>query len=261
MPAGPDSPLADAARLLAGARRGVAFTGAGVSAESGITTFRGEGGLWTKYDPVQTASLAGFLADPAVYWRVSRDRWQTYRRAEPNPAHLALAALEASGHLTAIVTQNTDGLHRRAGSRHIVELHGEGGRVRCLSCGSEEPRAEVQARLSSELPPLCRRCGGRHLKPTVVFFGEGLPAAALSAAIELAGTCDLLLIVGSSLTVNPAAMLPDLALRRGVPVLIVNPEPTPLDSRADAVLSGPAGLILPELMRLVTASGDSSPVL
>ncbi len=261
MRAAPDPPLAQAAGLLARSRRGLAFTGAGVSAESGISTFRGEGGLWSKYDPVQTASLAGFLADPAVYWRVSQDRWQTYRRAEPNPAHLALAGLEATGHLTAVVTQNTDGLHRRAGSRHIVELHGEGGRVRCLDCGAEEPRAEVQARLSTELPPLCRRCDGRHLKPTVVFFGEGLPAAALSAAIELASSCDLLLIVGTSLTVSPAATLPALAVRRGVPVVMVNPEPTPLDSWADAVLRGPAGTILPALTRLVRGRGDSSPVL
>ncbi len=252
--------MAQAAALIARGRRGLAFTGAGVSAESGISTFRGSGGLWTKYDPVQTASLAGFLADPAVYWRVSQERWRTYRRADPNPAHVALAALETMGHLTAIVTQNTDGLHRRAGSRRIVELHGEGGRVRCLDCGTEEPRAEVQARLSSELPPLCRRCGGRHLKPAVVFFGEGVPAAVLSAATELAGSCDLLLIVGSSLTVNPAATLPTLALRRGVPVVTVNPEPTPLDGWADAVLRGPAGAILPELVRLVIAAGASPPL-
>ena len=125
-----------AAELLATARQGLALTGAGVSAESGIPTFRGEGGLWTKYDPVKVSSIESFLADPAAYWRVSKERGSIALAARPNPGHEALAAMEAAGRLAAIVTQNTDGLHQDSGSTHVIELHGSGRMVQCLECGS-----------------------------------------------------------------------------------------------------------------------------
>jgi NAD-dependent deacetylase len=243
--------LERAARLLAAARRGVAFTGAGASAESGIRTFRGQDGLWKKYDPVRTASIEYFLRDPTAYWKVSRERWPAYQHARPNAGHRALAALEASGHLTAVITQNTDGLHRQAGTRRLIELHGSGGSVRCLDCGATEPRPEVQARLEVEMPPICATCGGNHLKPTVVFFGEGLPPEALEDAFTLAGECDLMLVVGSSLVVFPAADVPRVAVESGAPLVIVNDEPTPLDEEAAVVLRGRAGEVLPELLGLV----------
>jgi NAD-dependent deacetylase len=242
--------LAEAARLLGAARRGVAFTGAGVSAESGIRTFRGQDGLWKQYDPIKTSTLSYFLQDPAYYWGVSKERWRTYREARPNAGHLALAGLEAEGHLAGVVTQNTDGLHREAGSRRLVELHGNGRSVRCLDCGATEPRAEVQGRLEVELPPHCRTCGGIHIKPAVVFFGEPLPSGAIAEAVELASQCDLMLVVGSSLAVRPAADIPLIAVRQGAPLLVLNDEPTPLDELATVVLRGRSGEILPELRHL-----------
>src|ERR1700686_3297445 len=129
-----------AAELLASARSGLALTGAGVSAESGIPTFRGEGGLWTRYDPVKVASIEYFMADPSAYWTVSKDRGRVALAARPNPGHHALAALEASGHLVAVGTQNTDGLHQDSGSRTVIEVHGSSRTVQCLACGNQEPR-------------------------------------------------------------------------------------------------------------------------
>src|SRR5438874_6018483 len=169
-----------AAALLAEASSALALTGAGVSAESGIPTFRGEGGLWTKYDPVKVSSIDSFLADPASYWRVSKERGNVALAAKPNPGHQALAAMEAAGRLVAVITQNTDGLHQASGSRRVIELHGSGRTVECLECGAREMRGEVQARLDVEMPPRCRSCGGARLKPTVVLFGEPMPVDAVS---------------------------------------------------------------------------------
>jgi NAD-dependent deacetylase len=242
--------LARAAELVAAARRGVAFTGAGVSAESGIRTFRGQGGLWRQYDPFKVASIEGFRRDPSVYWGVASQGWKLFREARPNPGHLALAALEEAGHLAGVVTQNTDGLHRDAGSRKLVELHGNGRTVRCLDCGATEPRADVQARLERELPPRCLVCHGTHVKPDVVFFGEALPSAAMMEAFRMARECDLMLVVGSSLQVYPAADVPEVAAERNVPVVIVNDEPTPLDVAATVVVRGRSGEALPGIARL-----------
>ena len=238
-----------AAALVGQARRGVAFTGAGVSAESGIRTFRGENGLWKQYDPVKTSTLSHFLEDPGYYWQVSKERWQTYRQARPNPGHYALAEMEAEGRLAGVITQNTDGLHLEAGTKHLVELHGNGRTVRCLDCGATEPRAEVQARLQVEMPPRCLTCGSIHVKPAVVFFGEPLPSGAMGEAARLSMECDLMIVVGSSLVVRPAADLPVLAVRVGAPLIIVNDEPTPLDEAAQVVLRGRSGEILPEMLR------------
>jgi NAD-dependent deacetylase len=245
--------LTRAAELVAAARRGVAFTGAGVSAESGIRTFRGQDGLWRQYDPYRVASIEGFRRDPAVYWGVAREGWRMFGQARPNPGHLALAALEEAGHLAGVVTQNTDGLHRDAGTRKLIELHGNGRMVRCLDCGGTEPRADVQARLDQELPPHCRVCGGMHVKPDVVFFGEALPSSAMMEAFRMARECDLMLVVGSSLQVYPAADVPEVAADRGVSLVIVNDEPTPLDVAATVVVRGRSGEALPEIARLATS--------
>ncbi|MDR0358641.1 MAG: NAD-dependent protein deacylase, partial [bacterium] len=150
------SRLGEAAELVAAAARGVAFTGAGVSAESGIRTFRGQDGLWKEYDPYKVSSIEYFKQDPSYYWSVSRLRWPSFVDARPNPAHYALAAMEEAGHLAGVVTQNTDGLHADAGTGRLIELHGTGRLVRCLDCGAEEPRQDVQDRLDEELPPRCR---------------------------------------------------------------------------------------------------------
>src|ERR1700674_1192644 len=175
-----------AADLLSAARNGLALTGAGVSAESGIPTFRGEGGVWTRYDPVKVASIDRFLEDPSAYWTVAKERGSVALAARPNPGHYALTALEAAGLLAAIVTQNTDGLHQESGSRRVIEVHGSGRTVECLDCGAREPRAEVQASLDVELPPRCKVCGGGRLKPTVVLFGEPMPTLAVQEAFDLA---------------------------------------------------------------------------
>ena len=241
--------VARAAQLLAGARHGVAVTGAGVSAESGIPTFRGQGGLWTRYDPVKVSSIDTFLADPAAYWQVSRERGRVALAAKPNPGHIAIAALEAAGHIEAVITQNTDGLHQAAGSRLVVELHGSGRTVECLTCGRTESRADVQERLDREMPPRCRHCGGTVLKPTVVLFGEPMPARAVQQAFDLAAAADVMLVVGSSLVVFPAAEVPLVALRAGAKVIVVNAETTPIDRYAEVVIHGRAGEVLPEIVR------------
>jgi NAD-dependent deacetylase len=240
-----------AAELIRNARRCVALTGAGISAESGIPTFRGEGGLWRQYDPVKVASIEYFMADPSEYWKVSKSRGSVALAARPNSGHRALAALEASGLLLAVATQNTDGLHQDAGSRNVIELHGSGRTVQCLDCGNREARSLVQARLEVEMPPRCPRCGGLFLKPTVVLFGEPLPQPAIQQAIAFAREADVMLVVGSSLVVYPAADLPLVALRSGAKLIIVNAEPTPFDETAAVVLHGKSGEILPEIVNLI----------
>jgi NAD-dependent deacetylase len=240
-----------AAELIGGARRGLALTGAGVSAESGIPTFRGEGGLWTRYDPVKVASIEYFMTDPGAYWSVSKDRGGVALAARPNPGHHALAALEASGRLVAVVTQNTDGLHQDSGSHTVIEVHGSSRTVQCLDCGNREPRGEVQARLDMEMPPLCRLCGGSFLKPTVVLFGEPLPQAAIQQAFALARQADVMLVVGSSLVVHPAADIPLVAVRSGAQLIVINAEPTPFDELAAVVIRGKSGEVLPEIVELI----------
>jgi NAD-dependent deacetylase len=242
-----------AAELLSTARNGVAFTGAGASAESGIPTFRGAGGLWTKYDPIKVSSIDSFLQDPSAYWAVSRERGATAIAARPNPGHFALAALEAAGKVVAIVTQNTDGLHQDSGCRHVIELHGSSRTVRCLDCGIRESRAVVQARLAVQMPPICKSCGGTFLKPTVVLFGEPLPAAAVQEAFALARDSDVMLVVGSSLVVQPAAGIPLAAARSGATLIIINAEPTPLDALAEVVIHGRAGEVLPKILSVINA--------
>ncbi len=242
-----------AAELIGAARHGLVMTGAGVSAESGIPTFRGEGGLWTRYDPVKVASIEYFMADPSAYWTVAKDRGRVALAARPNPGHHALAALEASGHLVAVVTQNTDGLHQDSGSRTVIEVHGSSRTVECLGCGNREPRSEVQARLDMEMPPRCKVCGGTFLKPTVVLFGEPLPQEAIQQALALARQADVMLVVGSSLVVRPAADIPLVAVRSGAQLIVINAEPTPFDALATVVIRGKSGEVLPQIVELIGA--------
>ena len=252
MTAGLETQVERAAALLSEARSAIAFTGAGISAESGIPVYRGDGGLWTKFDPYKVAHIETFMNDPAQYWSYSRDHRRT--NAEPNPAHRALVDLERQGHLSAILTQNTDGLHQKAGSRHVVELHGTSHFVICLDCERRFPRAEIDAINREHCPPSCPACAGRYLKPTVVLFGEGLPPEALDEAQALAVEADVVLIVGSSLQVYPAAGIPRLAREHGAELCIVNAEPTPFDRMAAVVVQGKAGQILPDIVGRIAAS-------
>jgi NAD-dependent deacetylase len=239
-----------AASLVAAARRIVAFTGAGISAESGIPTYRGEGGLWTEYDPDKYASIEYFRREPSYYWRFFRDvRYRLLAAAEPNAGHLALAELERRGKLDGVITQNIDGLHRKAGSRRVIELHGNTRVIDCLSCGAEYGFETVHEQVQTELPPRCRACGGS-LKPRVVFFGEALPAGAMGEATAAVAACDLLLVVGSTLRVQPAATLPLIARQVGARVVIVNVGPTALDEVADVCVDGKAGDVLPRLVEV-----------
>ena len=238
-----------AASLLRQSRSAVAFTGAGISAESGIPVYRGEGGLWTKFDPYKVAHIDTFRRDPAQYWSYSLQHRRT--DAQPNPAHKALAGLEGQGRLAGVITQNTDGLHQKAGSRTVVELHGSSHAVVCLDCDHRFPRGDIDRLNLEQCPPHCPSCGGPFLKPTVVMFGESLPSDALLAAQSLAVAADLMLIVGSSLQVYPAAGIPRLARESGAKLCIINAEPTPFDDMADVVMHGKAGEILPEIVARV----------
>jgi NAD-dependent deacetylase len=238
----------------------VALTGAGISAESGIPTFRGAGGLWTQYDPIKVASIETFMADPGAYWSVARERGPAILAAEPNAGHYALAGLQQAGHLAAVVTQNTDGLHQDAGTARVIELHGSGRTVQCLDCGTREARRDVQQRLEVQMPPRCRICGSVFMKPTVVLFGEPMPAGAVAEAKVLAESADLMLVVGSSLLVYPAAEIPLIAVRTGAPMIVVNAEPTPFDDLAAVVIYGQAGKVLPEIAyRVLNPDGPPQP--
>lgn len=226
------------------ARRIVVLTGAGVSAESGVPTFRdAQTGLWAQYDPAQLATPEAFRSDPELVWG-----WYLWRReltckAEPNPGHESLARLQDLVDELVLVTQNVDGLHARAGSRDVIELHGNIMRTVCFRCGSESDR-EVD--LATGVPT-CDACDGP-LRPDVVWFGEPLPMDALTRAGEAARTADLFLSVGTSSLVYPAAGLPYEALTAGVPVVEVNPAPTALSARATWTLRGPSGTVLPRLV-------------
>ncbi|MDJ0761629.1 MAG: NAD-dependent deacylase [Myxococcota bacterium] len=242
-----NSDIEKASQLVAAASSIVAFTGAGISAESGIPTYRGAGGLWTEYDPAKYANIDYFLADPAYYWRFFKEvRYPALIAAKPNRAHLAIAELEAKGQLRAVITQNIDGLHGEAGSKNIIELHGNTRKIGCLDCDADYGITEVYDRLEQALPPPCPSCGGR-LKPRVVFFGESLPAGAMENAALAASECDLLLVVGSTLEVYPAASLPGIAKQNGANVIIVNVGQTALDHLADIRIDAKAGEVLSQI--------------
>jgi NAD-dependent deacetylase len=231
------------ARLIRANQPCVVLTGAGISTESGIPDFRSPTGIWAEFDPSEYASLPAFRADPAKVWRFYKPRIAMLTEAEPNSAHLALAALERGGLVEAVVTQNIDLLHERAGSRKLVEVHGSIRTATCPACGSSYQRDTVVAKLESVDAPACDSCGAI-LKPDVVFFGEVLPPAAIERAFELARRARLLLVVGSSLEVHPVAALPEETLMAGGRVAIVNKGPTPYDRRAELKVEENAGEIL-----------------
>jgi NAD-dependent deacetylase len=228
----------------------VALTGAGISVPSGIPDFRTPGtGLWENVNPMEVAHIDAFRRDPEHFWRFYGDRFATLRDKQPNGAHLALVELERRGHLDAVLTQNIDMLHRKAGTRELVEMHGTIAHSSCLECGATYELEEARARLAADgAVPRCD-CGCP-LKPDVVLFGELLPVEAMQRAAALAAGADLLLCVGSSLEVYPVAGLPALTLRGGGRVAIVTQGPTPLDGDAEVKLDGD---VVAELQALVAA--------
>ncbi len=241
--------VARAASLIDGSRLTVALTGAGISTPSGIPDFRSPGaGLWEEADPMEVASLAGFRRNPQAFYAWIRPLARTMMQAQPNPAHTALAELEASGRLAAVITQNIDLLHSRAGSRHVLEIHGHIREATCQRCRQAQPAGPLLERFVEDgRTPHCAECGGV-LKPNVVLFGEELPAALLVEAQRLARRCDLMLVAGSSLEVAPAGDLPALALAAGARLLIINREPTPYDAEADLVIHADVAEALPSLV-------------
>lgn len=236
----------DLIELLRGASRIAALTGAGVSAESGIPTFRdAQIGLWARYRPEDLATPEAFQRNPSLVWD-----WYAWRRglvaeAQPNPAHKALARIEKQVPAFTLITQNVDGLHRRTGSEKVLELHGSLQRVKCFAEGTP-----VAAWDESEHPPRCPNCGA-WLRPDVVWFGESLPQKIMQAADQAARTCEVFFSIGTSSIVEPAASLPWIALRQGAAVIEINPNPTPLTSAATMALQGKAGELLPALAEAV----------
>jgi NAD-dependent deacetylase len=233
---------AEAAARLREAHRVLVLTGAGVSAESGVPTFRGPEGLWRSFRPEDLATPEAFARDPRLVWE-----WYAWRREKvaacaPNAAHRALVALEARAPQFLLATQNVDGLHALAGSRRLVELHGSLWRVRCTGCGEAAARRDDLG----PLPPSCP-CGSV-LRPDVVWFGETLPPEALQRAFTAAREAEVVLVVGTSSLVHPAAAIPEAALFAGAYVIEVNPEPTPLSGRASVSLRGRAAEVVPWLV-------------
>ncbi len=246
-----EEPAARLARRIAHASRIVAFTGAGVSTESGIPDFRSPGGVWDRFAPIE---FQAFLADPEARretWRRGLHTYPVVAAAEPNAAHLALVELERDGKLSAVITQNIDGLHQRAGHspEQVIELHGNAHGVRCLGCGAWSSRDAVHRRvLEGDDEPVCRACGGL-LKPTSVSFGEPMPWDEVRRAERAACASDLLLVIGSSLVVYPAAAIPRGAVQTGVPMAILNATETPLDGLAGVVVRGRAAELLPAIVQ------------
>jgi len=242
------SDLERAAQWIAAAAEGslVISTGAGVSRESGIPTFREAGeGFWQKYSPEQLATEEGFLSDPALVWNWYAWRRRMVRQCEPNPGHYALAELERCLPGTVTVTQNVDGLHQRAGSSRVLELHGSIERVRCFDfCSVYENWQDGPEQV--EEPPRCPKCGA-YLRPDIVWFGEQLPEQEIDEAFRAAERCRVMLVVGTSGLVQPAASLPWVARRCGARVVEVNPQPSEISQTADILLSGPGGEVLPRL--------------
>ena len=237
--------------LVAGASRIVGFTGAGISTESGIPDFRSQNGLWRQHSIPDLQEFAASEEARAGFWRLALDLWPTVRDAQPNAGHHAFVELHRQGRLDVVITQNIDGLHQRSGlpADKVLELHGAATETVCLTCGDRTEADEAYRRVKEgEQAPRCHRCG-EPLKPDVILFGEDLPPGVMERAEAAARRCDLLLAVGSSLEVQPAAKLPCVARDAGAHLVVVNRDDGPLDDVADAVLHDEIGAALPALVR------------
>jgi NAD-dependent deacetylase len=247
--------LDEAARLMARSRHTIALTGAGISVDSNIPAFRGAQGLWDRYDPMEYAHIGAFRANPERVWGMLRELGAIIEGSEPNAGHHALCRLEAMGRLHAVITQNVDGLHRRAGSRRVIEFHGSGDRLVCLAGHGPFERSET---VIEATPPTCGVCG-TVLKPDVVFYGEPIPQHAVLAAQKEVRRADLVLVLGTSAEVAPASDIPAAAKDRGASVIEINLEPTRLTgSVTDVSLLGSTTTILPKLVDILERSPSAS---
>ena len=235
-----------AAELLLNSKSAVALTGAGVSTESGIPDFRGEGGIWEKYKADIYGNIEGFLKDPSKFWEMAEKVAPTLFTAEPNLGHIALAELENMDIFKGIITQNIDSLHQKAGAVLVYEVHGNVNRFNCFGCKASYEKKQVLRKLKKEkdYPPRCDVCTAP-LKPSVVLFGEALPTFEIYQSQALSQKADVMLIAGSSLTVSPVCNLPILTLSGGGKLIIVNDKPTHLDAKAEIVIQNKTGIILP----------------
>lgn len=233
-----------AAELIKTRKRCVALTGAGVSVESGIPPFRSKGGLWEKYDPTVYASIEVFRKDPSKYWTIRGEFIRNYNNYQPNPGHLALMELEKIGLLRCVITQNIDGLHAKAGSKDILEIHGSLREIYCVNC----QRQYIAPDIPEGTPPYCESCGGV-LKPNTVLFGESLPADTLRRAQEESQECKVMLAIGTSANVFPAAALPDIAHRSGAILVEINIENA--FPQADVYINEKSGIALPALVKRI----------
>lgn len=237
-------PTRQLAEWVNDARAAVAFTGAGISTESGIPDFRSPGGVWSRHKPVYYNEFVRSRGARVRYWKMRVEAYRDFAAAKPNAGHLALAELERLGRLEAIITQNIDGLHQMAGSRRVIELHGTARAVSCIACGREWTPDAVHARIDGgEEAPDCVHCGAP-LKSKTVSFGQAMPAEAMAEAEQLALAADLFLAIGSSLVVEPAASIPRIAKMHGAALVIINATETPLDAMADLIVRTPIGQTL-----------------
>ncbi len=225
------------------------FTGAGISVDSGIPDFRSEGGLWDRYDPHEYGTYESFMQDPSKFWTMGQELAEVMLKASPNPAHQAVAELESRGKLLGVITQNIDNLHQAAGNTNVIELHGNYLKAYCMECKKVYVGEEIHRRVvDGEIPPLCDACGGV-LKSEAILFGEPMPEEPMSEAVEICKETDLMLVIGSSLTVYPAAFLPQLAKNNGAKIILINIAGTNRDDIADLVLCGRASQIVPEIIK------------
>ena len=240
-----DDLITRAAEDLAAAGKVTALTGAGISTESGIPPFRGKGGLWERFDPMEIAHIDAFMRDPAKVWTILiKEMKAIMDTAEPNDAHKGLARLEEMGKLETIITQNVDGLHQAAGNSDVIEFHGTFAWQRCMDCSQKYETRKVDI---SEIPPRCS-CGGI-LRPDAVFFGEMIPQDAMWRSRKIASDCDVMLVVGTSAVVQPAALMPVIAKESGAKVVEINPERTPLtDEISDYLIMGGAGDVMNQII-------------
>ena len=238
--------------LIASSKRIVGFTGAGISTESGIPDFRSPSGVWANNRIVEYQEFISSRAGREEAWRQKAAVWREMRKAKPNAGHLAFAALERRDQLLAMITQNIDGLHQRAGHdpKNVIELHGTMVFTACLTCGCQIPTDEAVVRVEAgERAPECDLCGG-YLKTATVSFGQAMPEREMSLAYEVSESCEVFIVAGSSLVVYPAASLPAIAKRSGARLIIINRTPTELDEHADLVIRDDIGVSLPKLVRM-----------
>lgn len=233
--------------VKAGKKKVLALTGAGMSVESSIPPFRGKGGLWEKFNPEEYAHIDTFRKDPGKSWSMLKDLLDVILKAEPNPGHYGLAELEKMGYLSCVITQNVDGLHQRSGNREVVEFHGNNQWVICLDCHKRYEIATVFP--LQEIPPRCKDCGGNKLKPDAIFFGEMIPPEALSRSEQEANNCKVLLSIGTSAVVYPAANMPEIAKWNGATVIEINPEKTPFTFQiSDYIIEETVGHAMPQII-------------